>query len=484
MVSQASGTRRGLPLTLRLVAALTVASLFVAILVAFLGAERDNQGRAADQAVDRAEFATALCERLAPMLDRDDLLRMSVLTTAARDLTGGRVLVLDRTGTVRVDTAMVLGERRLGLLSHSGVIQRNIDSEGEGQRFETLAPVRFGGEVIGEVRLQHNLASAPEAFAWGLFGTVFLCCLSLVAVAAMMSHHWWARVRSATSSLIHIAAGEVGRTTTDAAPGELQELSLALAELDRGLHEGLNRVADAYVELAQQVVEGLERRRLVPPGHGERTARYAQVLASRLQLLPQDVRDLEMACRLHDLGKTWVRPSSLQKTDGLDQAERESLRQHPVRGADILQRMPELKRVSQFVRYQCEHYDGSGYPNGLRGERIPLGARILAIAAAYDLLTVCAIDGCQLTQDAALEQLAQDRGTLFDPWLLDLFAEEVRKIPDEGGQPILISTAGAVPYKAADAPMSEDGEDDDLRFQREIAGDVEVMFDEPAEGQP
>lgn len=484
MVSQASRTRRGLPLTLRLVAALTVASLFVAILVAFLGAERENQSRLADQAQARAAFAVALAERVAPLLASDDLLRLSIVTTAARDLSDARVLVLDRDGSVCVDTAMMVGERHPGLLAHSGVIQRDLERDGDVPCHETLAPVRLGGDVIGEVRLQQLVEPPRQAFAWVLFGTVFLCCLSLVAVAAMMSHQWWARVRSATSSLIQIAAGEVGRTPTDAAPGELQELSFALAKLDRGLHEGLNRVVDAYVELAQQVVEGLERRRLVPPGHGERTARYASALAARLQLLSHDARDIELACRLHDLGKSWVRPSALQKQGPLDDAERESLRQHPVRGADILQRMPELKRVAQFVRYQSEHYDGSGHPNGLRGERIPLGARVLAIASAYDQLTVCAIDGCQLDQDAALEQLAQDRGTLFDPWLLDLFAEEVRKLPEETGRPIMISPSGVVPYKVAEPPSHDDDDDDELQFQQQIAGDLEVVPDEGPEGRP
>ncbi|GAB4140042.1 MAG: hypothetical protein Fur0037_06460 [Planctomycetota bacterium] len=450
-------------------------------MVSFLGAEQRDRDEATREAEERSSFTRALAERLAPLLDRSDMMRLSVLATAAHDVSSGRVIVLDRRGRVALDTSMVLGDRHLGLLAHSGVIQRAIESERGGQRIETLAPVSFGGEVIGEVRLQQDLAPPRIAFAWDLFATVFLCCLSLVAVAAMMSHHWWAHVRAATGALIRIASGEVGRMSPENAPGELQELSRALARLERGLHDGLNRVAESYLEMAGRIVKGLESNGLVPAGHSERTARYAKLLAARLRLLPQDVKDLETACRLHDLGKAWVRASILQKRGGLDESERASLRQHPVRAADLLARLPELARVAQIIRFQGEHHDGSGHPVGLRGERIPIGSRILAIASAYDLLTVSEIDGCQLTTEAALEQLAQDRGTLFDPWLLDLFAEEVRNAPDEEAKPVLISLAGAVPYKAAESGSSDDPLDDEIEFRRTISAEIEVVPDDSAE---
>jgi len=279
--------------------------------------------------------------------------------------------------------------------------------------------------------------------------------------------------------VIHLAAGEVGGSDQEPAPGELQELSQALAELDRGMHDGLNRVAESYVELAAHVVDGLERRGLVAEGHAERTEVYANLLAQRLQLLPEDRRDLALASRLHDLGKAWVRPSILQKQEPLDELERESLRQHPVRGAAHIEFMPSLRRAAQIVRHQGEKYDGNGGPDGLRGDRIPLGARILAIASAYDLLTVYAALDRPSSRDAALAQLAEDGGTVFDPWLLELFTAEIKRaVSAIGDKPVMISPAGVVPYKIAETPFATgDGEQD-------LETELEVMLDDtPPEDQ-
>jgi HD-GYP domain-containing protein (c-di-GMP phosphodiesterase class II) len=481
MVAETSRSRRGLPLTLRLAVALGLASFFVALLVAFLGAERIDREGVRQREQDRVGFVAELAERMAPQLERGDMLRVAILATAARDLSNGRVLVLDRTGKVCVDTALALGERQLGLLASSGAFQRTLDQDDHKSvlRREALAPVRLGGEVVGEIRLQHELLLGQTPFAWSLFGTVFLCCMSLVAVGAMMSHHWSTRVRKATNALMHLAVGEVSGASEQSGPGELQELSLALHELDRGMHAGLNRVAEGYLELATQVLEGLQKRGLIAAGHGERTARYAALLAARLGLLPQDRRDLELACKLHELGKAWVRPTILQKQGPLDQAERQSLRQHAQRGAAMFDFFPSLRRVAIIVRHQGERYDGHGHPEGLRGDRIPLGARILAIASAYDLATVCSQSEPTMDREQALRQLQADRGTVFDPWLLDLFGVEVRRadLPPHGDKPVMISPAGVVPYKTADSDLQDPLALDDS-MERDLACELEIMFDE------
>lgn len=477
------GNRRGLPLAARLAAILTVASLLVALLVAFLAAENEGRDRIeqADQAT--ARFAGDLAERMAPLLERGDLLRLSVLASTSRDLVRGRVLVLDGTGKVCIDTAWVQGGRQLGLLALGGAFQRPVEREGGAALRETLVPVRHGGEPIGELRIQTEAPSRHAGFDLDLFATVFLCCLSLVALATIVGHHWLARVRRATHALIQMASGTVGHGLETDAPGELSELQSALRELDRGMQEGLSRVAEGFVAMALQVVDGLERRGLVPPGHGERTARYAELLAARLGLLPQDRRDLETACRLHDLGKAWVRPSILSKQGPLDDVERESLRQHPMRAAAYLETMPSLRRVALIVRHQHERHGGSGHPDGLRGDRIPLGARILAIAATYDLLTVCAVDERPLDSAAALARLADDRGEVFDPWLLELFGQELQKAPPQpDDRPVMISPAGVVALRAAVGDIdsriaAELGDDLDL----DPSADLELMLDDGQE---
>lgn len=474
------GSRRSLPLAARLAAVLTVASFFVALLVSLLVAEQRSQELAQERDRGMAQFAADLAERTAPLLERGDLLRLSVLAALGRDLCRGRILVLDQQGKVRFDTALVQGDRQLQLVAQAGAFQRTVERDGEVPVREAVVPVRHGGEVIGEVRLQHDQTPLRAAFPIDLLGTVFLCCLSLVAVATMVGHHWLARIRRTTQALVQLASGEVGRAPVETGPagGELQDLQQAMQELDRGMQEGLARVADGFIALATQLVDSLERRGLTPPGHGDRTARYAAMLAARLSLLPEDRRELELACRVHDLGKAWLRPTVLEKQGPLDASEQESMRQHPVRAAAQLDAMPSLRRVAQIVRHQNECYGGSGHPDGLRGDRIPLGSRILAIATVYDVLTVCAAGDSPLEWQEALDKMAEDRGAVFDPWLLDLFAQEMRKSPPgRADRPVMISPAGVVALRtavASFAPDSETAED----LGQDIADELELMAED------
>jgi HD-GYP domain-containing protein (c-di-GMP phosphodiesterase class II) len=468
-----------MPLTLRLVLALTVACFFVAALVAFLGAERQGRIQGTRAAKEQLEFAHGFAERLAPLLERNDLLRMSMLATAGRDHAGARIVILERSGRVAIDTALVLGDRQLGMLTLSGSFQRLIEQNGESLR-ETLVPVRLGGELIGEVRMQRARGAQYAAFDFGLFATVFLCCMTIVAVGALIAHHWSGRVREITDSLVRLATGNLSGGVEQAAPGELRELGHALQELEKGVQDGLHRVVDHFVAMALQLVDGLERRGLVPAGHGERTARYAGLLAERLELLPADRKELELACRLHDLGKAWVRPGILQKRGPLGEDERQSLRNHPVLAADHLDCLPGLRRVAAIVRHQHERHDGGGHPAALRGERIPLGARVLAIGSAFDLLTTCG-DRRTLDWEAALAQMATDRGEVFDPWLLDLFREQIQKSPPNvaADKPVMILPTGTVPYRIAEGEATQEGLDYDL------GQELEVMLDEmPPEERP
>jgi response regulator RpfG family c-di-GMP phosphodiesterase len=175
-----------------------------------------------------------------------------------------------------------------------------------------------------------------------------------------------------------------------------------------------------------------------------------------------------------DLGKAFVRPSILQKQGPLSEVEAESLRHHPVRAAEQLDCVPGLRRVGKILRHQLERHDGKGSPDGLRGDRIPLGARVLAVAAAFDLLTTCASE--PLDWQSALQQLQRARGEAFDPWLVDLLADEVAKAPPPApDREVMIVPAGGMPWRAQSGPAAGDADGDDDGADD---GDLEVMFDE------
>lgn len=473
---------RGWSLTHRLIVALSIGALFVAIVLGFLGADRDNQRQAVAQANAEQLAAIAMAERAAPLLDNGDVMRLSVLAAVVRDQANGRVVMLDRTGRVVIDSALVLGDRKMSLLAGTAPFQSTSQlGDGEPVR-ESLAPVRFGGEIIGEVRLQCAPRQVSAGFDLTWFGLVLLSCLSLVAVAAMLGHYWSARVRGATDALIRLAAGEVAGDSPQGCERELQDFGSAMRELERGMQDGLQRVGDGYVQMALSVVDGLEKRRLVPPGHGDRTARLAARIAERLQLLEADRNELDIACRLVDLGKASVRASILQKQGSLTDAEARSLEHHPVNAAEQLECVPALRRVAKILRHQLERYDGRGTPNGLRGDRLPLGSRILAIAASFDLLTTCA-EETPLQWQEALQQLTKAKGEVFDPWLVELFAEEIERDPPVStDREVMIVPGSSLPWRTVDADDADDADDDS---SDELQSELEVMLDDfPFEEQP
>jgi HD-GYP domain-containing protein (c-di-GMP phosphodiesterase class II) len=454
--------------------ALSVGAFLVAVLLGFLGADRDHARAGQLRADEELALATSLAERGAPLLEKSDILRLSVLAAVVRDQAAGRAMLLDRSGRVVIDTSLVLGDKQMGLLSTAGAFQRQVAKTDEGDVRETLVPIRFGGEVVGEVRLQVPMVPLLAAFDLTWFGLSWLACQTLVACAALLGYHWSSRVRKATDALMRLAAGEVAGAGPAGDEEELHDLGKVMRELERGMQDGLQRVGEGYAAMAFALIDGLELRRLVPPGHGERTARLAGPMADRLQLLPADRADLMLACRLVDLGKAFVRPSILQKQGPLSEVEAESLRHHPVRAAEQLDCVPGLRRVGKILRHQLERHDGKGSPDGLRGDRIPLGARVLAVAAAFDLLTTCASE--PLDWQSALQQLQRARGEAFDPWLVDLLADEVAKAPPPApDREVMIVPAGGMPWRAQSGPAAGDADGDDDGADD---GDLEVMFDE------
>lgn len=156
-------------------------------------------------------------------------------------------------------------------------------------------------------------------------------------------------------------------------------------------------------------------------GHGERVAILAARLGGLAGLSPEELETLAMGAILHDIGKVGVRDKVLLKPGPLDEAEWELVRLHPTLGADIVGKIEMLRDVASTIRSCRERWDGSGYPEGLAGDRIPLTARILAVADAFDACRSPRPYRAALDERGSYEALRARAGTWFDPTLVDLF---------------------------------------------------------------
>ena len=433
------------------------AALCVALLVAWVwsgrGAEADPRAPSGQQ----AELLNTTAERAAPLVARADVLRLAVVATALADLTGGRVAVRGADGSVLVDTRIAL-EPAVGPASDHAC---------------ATVDVVHAGQRVGELMLWQDKASSTVAFPWSLVALVFLCTMLVVGIATVLAHRAGATVRAATTAVQGHLSGRPVRLPTGRVPAsaELAALDRAVRQLEHAAPASGAAAAAPVLDLAHRLVVSLERQHLLVQGHAERTARHATVLAERLGLIEDDRRDLDLACRLHELGKAWLRPGLLRKEGVWDDSDRDSLRNHPARAAALLESVACLRRVAAIVRSQCERHDGAGWPDGLRGDRIPLGARILAVAARFDLIR-CGIHGWALGTEAAVEQLRELRGSELDPWLVDLFAEAVQRAPgDEADKTVSLGMRGVNASYLGAAAQSDDGVD------AEGGEEIELMAD-------
>ncbi|MHB1043827.1 MAG: bifunctional diguanylate cyclase/phosphohydrolase [Eubacteriales bacterium] len=156
-------------------------------------------------------------------------------------------------------------------------------------------------------------------------------------------------------------------------------------------------------------------------GHSERVTFYSLLLARDTGLSEDEINNLKFAFYLHDIGKIEIERDLLNKTGPLNAEERGIFNMHTVWGADIVKPLVTLKQISEVIRSHHENYDGTGYPDGLAGTDIPLGARILRIADSYDAMTTDRPYRKKLTVEAACRELQRCAGTMFDPALVNIF---------------------------------------------------------------
>lgn len=167
----------------------------------------------------------------------------------------------------------------------------------------------------------------------------------------------------------------------------------------------------------------IRERDIVTYEHSRRVATYAQRLARYLGWSRRDARDLALAALVHDLGKTWITNDILLKSAALSAEERLTMERHPVIGARILIGCDVHPFYVETVLYHHEAWDGHGYPTGLRGEEIPLSARILTVADVFDVLTSQRPYKAPLSLDAARERLLLGSAASFDPQIMRAFLQ-------------------------------------------------------------
>jgi len=214
---------------------------------------------------------------------------------------------------------------------------------------------------------------------------------------------------------------------------QLQKQHLLLA---RRMEERLGNFAclcggfrETYLRSLRTMAHALDSRHRYTYSHCDNVARCAELVGRRMGVESAYLDDIREACYLHDLGKMGLPGTLLTKPGSLTSEEAAEMRLHPVRGAQLLEPLSFMPHVIQFVRHHHERWDGRGYPDGLSGERIPLGARIMAIADSYDaMVSPRPYRRAGLSLQEAKEEFVRHSGSQFDPKVAGVFIKSLEEL--------------------------------------------------------
>ncbi len=208
------------------------------------------------------------------------------------------------------------------------------------------------------------------------------------------------------------------RTLEDKVRQRTSELSI--------IHQDLQQL---YIDVVKSLLLAIDAKDHYTQAHSAAVSRYANLIAKEMKLSPKESRDIQLACQLHDVGKIGIHDHILTKKSSLTPEEWEEMRLHPIKGAKILEPLTFLKEAQLMILQEHERYDGGGYPSRLKGEEICLGARIVAVADAYDAMTSQRPYNTPLSHEAAMAEIIRCKNSQFDPRTADAFVRAMEKHP-------------------------------------------------------
>ena len=184
---------------------------------------------------------------------------------------------------------------------------------------------------------------------------------------------------------------------------------------------------ETFLQTADSLADTIEKRDPYTGGHTQRVTSYSLAIGKYLQLKPLERKRLKIASALHDIGKIGIEDHILKKPERLSPEEFDVIKRHSNMGAKIIEHIWQLREIVPGVKYHHEHVDGMGYPDGLRGEEIPVLAKIVAVADTYDAMTTDRPYCKAMDRGAAIEELKKCSGTQLDQGVVEAFLQAYQR---------------------------------------------------------
>jgi putative nucleotidyltransferase with HDIG domain len=296
---------------------------------------------------------------------------------------------------------------------------------------EVRTPVAFMEKTLGSVILAVKKAAVVEAQkeARNKILAVFgLLLLAGVASSVLLSSFLTKPVRELSAGVAELKDGKRRRPLRVYSQDELGQLTESFNDMSALITAQKNTLSqyaqdleEAYVSTVRVLAAAIDARDRYTLGHSTRVAQLSVELGRDLGLDPAQLEELEIACLFHDVGKIKIPDSILLKKDKLDPTEQREMMRHPEYGAEILSKARSLLRYIPAVRHHHECYDGSGYPDGWKGQKIPPAAAIISLADIYDAMTSDRPYRQGLSKEEAQNEISGLAGKQFDPELAARF---------------------------------------------------------------
>jgi putative two-component system response regulator len=221
-----------------------------------------------------------------------------------------------------------------------------------------------------------------------------------------------------------------------------QPLPEPFPKMDRFLEDGIKGIKEYKwndselcdnqncLEFAKVLAYTLEEKDPYTSGHSERVCYYSDFVTKRLSFQPKDRTEVQIASYLHDIGKIGINNRFINKKGALNPTDWAIIKQHSKKSIELLAPLRLSANILGYIQHHHEHFDGTGYPDGLTGEKIPLGARIIAISDAYDSMTSNRPYRKPLSNDEAKNELVKCSGKQFDPSLTSIFLEVLTEMEE------------------------------------------------------
>ena len=321
-----------------------------------------------------------------------------------------------------------------------------------GSIFEIICPIVFMKKNLGSVIIGMNKSILQEAqnsvrrrilivfgiiVILGVFASSLLAYFLIKPIKELSAGVEELKYGASKNPLRVYSQDELGNLTRN-----FNEMSAMITDQQGKLTRYARDLEVAYVSMVKVVAAAIDARDSYTHGHSARVAQLSLRLGKRMGLSKEDLRELEVACLFHDVGKIKTPDAILLKSGQLTNDEHKEMMQHVDYGAAILSRAPSLFKYIPSTRHHHEWHNGKGYPDGLVGEDIPLFAAIISIADAFDAMTSDRPYRNALLREEALRRIARMSGSQFRPNLVKIFLELMDKDQDRKVHLSVVGGAG------------------------------------------